>query len=326
MKNSLRIVFYGTPEFATTILKTIHASHHEVAAVVTAPDKPAGRGRKLNQSHVKQYALENNLPVLQPKNLKSTKFIVQLDSYKADCQVIVAFRMLPEIVWSMPALGTFNLHASLLPNYRGAAPINWAIINQEKVTGVTTFFIDENIDTGTIIDQSACAIASDENVGSLYNKLMNLGADLTVTTLDRIATGEVASKKQEVVENLRHAPKLDHSNTLIDFNKTATEVDALVRGLFPFPVAKARLQNQNEQTIKVFKTEVIEKSHRMPPGSIVIIDQQIHVACKEGMISLVELQLPNKKRMTARALLNGFKFMDNAIFLGASEQFRNNQQ
>ncbi|MFT7386299.1 MAG: methionyl-tRNA formyltransferase, partial [Nonlabens sp.] len=235
MNKSIKIVFFGTPEFATGVLDTLHKSQHEIAAVVTAPDKPAGRGRKINESDVKKYAVAHGLPVLQPKNLKAEDFLKELASFKADVQVIVAFRMLPEAVWKMPSLGTFNLHASLLPQYRGAAPINWAIINQEKVTGVTTFFIDDKIDTGAIISNQETPISPLETVETLYDRLMKIGAELSLETVNSIAAGTVSTTVQKDHTDLKEAPKLDSENTLINFTKSALAVDALIRGLYPYP-------------------------------------------------------------------------------------------
>ncbi len=315
MNKPLKIVFYGTPEFATTILQKLLESDHEIVGVVTAPDKPAGRGRQLQESHVKTFAIKNNLRLLQPTNLKSTEFHEELAALKADVQVVVAFRMLPREVWSMPSKGTFNLHASLLPQYRGAAPINWAIINREKTTGVTTFFIDERIDTGAIIDQVKCAIAIDETVGSLYGKLMNLGANLTLKTVNDISSGSVTTNIQNEAVDLKDAPKLNNDNTAIDFNQSAGDVDALVRGLYPFPIAKATLQNDGDlMTVKVYETKIVRRSHKMKAGSIVVENGTIKVACKNDLVEILELQLPNKKRMKASDLLNGFQFATNARF------------
>ncbi len=311
---TLKIIFYGTPEFATTILEAIHASHHEVLAVVTAPDKPAGRGRKLNQSHVKTFALENDIKILQPTNLKSAEFIKSLRELGADLQIIVAFRMLPRVVWEMPPLGTFNLHASLLPQYRGAAPINWAVINQEEFSGVTTFFIDDKIDTGAILASKKIALELDETAGSLYEKLMHLGAVLSLETIELIAAGKADPVVQKDNNDLKDAPKLDKENTILDFTQTAEQLDAHVRGLYPFPVAKAVLVNGKEMICKIYKTAIHERDHQMRAGSIVIEDKKILVACGKNMLELVELQLPNKKRMYAPALLNGFSFLADARF------------
>lgn len=314
MDKTLKIVFFGTPEFATGVLETLYNSHHQIVAVVTAVDKPAGRGRKLNESHVKQFAIQNDIPVLQPNNLKSPEFIEELRSYKADLQVIVAFRMLPKVVWSMPALGTFNLHASLLPEYRGAAPINWAIINQESQSGVTTFFIDEKIDTGAIIDQQSCDIEENETVGTLYKKLMDMGSALSLQTVNNIATGQITTQIQPMSDKLKEAPKLNATNTTIDWNKTTKAVDAMVRGLYPFPVAKAVLIQDKNETIKIYKTTVELKNHKMKPGSIVIEDDVFKVACTDGFLIIDEMQLPNKKRMDVKSLLNGYKFSADARF------------
>lgn len=311
---SLNIVFFGTPAFATGVLAAIHASNNNILAVVTVPDKPAGRGRQLQESDVKKFAVANHIPVLQPANLKDEQFIETLKALNADLQVIVAFRMLPQVVWNMPPLGTFNLHASLLPKYRGAAPINWAIINGDTETGVTTFFIDDKIDTGAIIAQARCAIAANETVGSLYNTLMALGSDLTIATIYQIASGKATSKAQERGSDVTQAPKLTPENTTINWNKTAKEIDALVRGLYPYPIAKAVLIQDETVTVKIFKTAIVDKSHAMLPGSIVIDHGQILVACASGFINILELQLPNKKPMTAKDLLNGYTFTADARF------------
>jgi methionyl-tRNA formyltransferase len=312
--DKLKIVFFGTPEFATHILSGLVASNHEVCAVVTVADKPAGRGQKINESHVKKYAVSQDIPVLQPTNLKADEFITELKSYHADLFVVVAFRMLPEAVWNMPAKGTFNLHASLLPQYRGAAPINWAVINKESTSGVTTFFIDDKIDTGAIIKQSSCPIDEGETAGSLYIKLMNLGAILTVETVNDIAQGVVTTASQKEHKILKDAPKLNSGNTTIDFNQSADDVDALVRGLHPFPIAKAILINKEEFQIKIFETSIVNKVHKMTPGSIVIVDRKIMVACAQGFIILNKLQLPGKKPVLCRDLLNGYQFEPDARF------------
>jgi methionyl-tRNA formyltransferase len=314
MNNSLKIVFFGTPEFATGVLDTLHKSHHEIVAVVTAPDKPAGRGRKINESDVKKYAIAHSLTVLQPNNLKSEDFLKELASFQADLQVIVAFRMLPKAVWNMPKLGTFNLHASLLPQYRGAAPINWAIINQEKTTGVTTFFIDDKIDTGAIISNRETIIEAVDTVGTLYSKLMTLGALLSLETVNRIAAGPVETSLQNNSFELKEAPKLNNENTLIDFTKSAAAIDALIRGLSPYPVAKSLLFDKEELIVKIHKSRVIEKDHKMKPGSFVIENNKMIVACGKNMLEIEEIQLPNKKRMKVKDLLNGYSFAENAIF------------
>jgi len=314
MDKSLRIVFFGTPEFATGVLETLNNSNHNIVAVVTAVDKPAGRGRKLNESHVKQFAIKNNIPVLQPPNLKAPEFIEELKNFQADLQVIVAFRMLPKVVWDMPAMGTFNLHASLLPEYRGAAPINWAIINGENKTGVTTFFIDEKIDTGAIIDQRSCRIEDNENVGTLYHKLMDLGSILSLKTVNDIANGTITTQVQPMGSELKDAPKLNSKNTTINWNQNIKSVDAMVRGLFPFPIAKALLIQDKEEMVKIHKTSIESIKHQMIPGTIIIEDNILKVACKDGFLIIHEMQLPNKKRMDIKSLLNGYRFSANARF------------
>lgn len=312
--DKLRIVFFGTPEFATHILDGLVHSDHEVVGVVTVADKPAGRGQKINMSDVKKYATQHGLHVLQPTNLKSEEFTENLRALNADLFVVVAFRMLPKSVWDMPTKGTFNLHASLLPQYRGAAPINWAVINREETSGVTTFFIDDKIDTGAIIQQRSCVITPEETAGSLYKKLMQLGRELTLETVNTLATTSITTISQKDHEQLKDAPKLDALNTLIDFNQSAQDVAALVRGLNPFPIAKALLFNPEKIQIKVFQTEVVDKTHKMKPGSIVIEDRQITVACAQGFVILKKLQLPGKKPMDGKDLLNGYKFENEARF------------
>ncbi|GAK98131.1 methionyl-tRNA formyltransferase [Nonlabens tegetincola] len=316
MSKKLNIVFYGTPEFATGVLKKLHESNHNIKAVVTAPDKPAGRGRKLQQSDVKKFAVNNNIPVLQPTNLKSPDFIEQLQEINPDLQVIVAFRMLPKVVWSLPVMGTFNLHASLLPEYRGAAPINWAIINQEQKTGVTTFFIDDKIDTGAIIDQVETQIEKNENVGSLYDRLMNLGADLSLKTVNDIANNNISTRVQSNSSSLKAAPKLNNENTLIDFTKSAAEVTALIRGLYPYPVAKALFYNNDDELRCKIHTAVIseEKSDHVPPGTLLLKDKKLFIATKDYFIEVNRLQLPGKKAMEVKDLLNGYQFHPNARF------------
>ncbi|MGB5981161.1 MAG: methionyl-tRNA formyltransferase [Nonlabens sp.] len=318
MSNHLKIVFFGTPEFATHILDGIVASKHEVVGVVTVADKPAGRGRKLNESHVKQYAVKNDLNVLQPTNLKADDFIENLQALDADLFVVVAFRMLPKRVWDMPDKGTFNLHASLLPQYRGAAPINWAVINQEEKSGVTTFFIDDQIDTGAVIAQKECEINPDETAGSLYERLKALGRELTSETIEEVAKGNINTISQKHSNELKSAPKLNLENTTIDFNQTAEEVDAHVRGLFPFPVAKAFLINGVKLQVKIFQTKIVNNAHKMQPGAIVVKNSEIWVACSQGFIILEKIQLPNKKAMLAKDLLNGFQFDSEARFDVAS--------
>jgi len=309
----LRIVFMGTPDFAVGVLKTLVESQADIVGVITAPDRPAGRGRKMRPSAVKEYALSQGLTILQPKNLKNEDFIAELKALDANLQIIVAFRMLPKIVWNMPEHGTFNLHASLLPQYRGAAPINWAIINGETKTGVTTFFIDEKIDTGAIIKKAEIAIEPQETVGTLHDKLMNLGSSLVLETVDSIAHGDVSTYIQPERTDLKPAPKLTSENTRIDWNQSAQEIDALVRGLSPYPVAwTLLLENEEELKVKIYATHVALISHADVIGTIVTSKKEIKVAVKNGYIYIKELQLPGKRKMDSASLLNGFSFSETA--------------
>ena len=304
----------GTPDFAVGVLKElIHQGHH-VVGVITAPDKPAGRGRKLRASAVKEYAESQGLPLLQPVKLKDEEFLASLDQWQADLQIVVAFRMLPEVVWRRPPLGTFNLHASLLPQYRGAAPINWAIINGEEITGVTTFFIDQQIDTGAIIDSTEVNIGPDETAGSLHDKLMAVGAQLVVRTVDQIATGEVEARKQPESNDIQKAPKLNPENTRIDWQADPEQIDALIRGLNPYPVAWSLLhQDESTTKVKVYSGRFELRDHQLKPGSVITEKKALGVAIKDGIYWLLELQLAGKRRMEASALLNGFTPMEGAF-------------
>lgn len=304
----------GTPEFAVGILDTIYQHNYDIAGVITAPDKPAGRGQKVKYSAVKEYALEKGLRLLQPTNLKDEAFLEELKSLNANLQVVVAFRMLPEAVWKMPKLGTFNLHASLLPQYRGAAPINWAIINGETVTGVTTFFIDEKIDTGAMILKEQLGIGPDETAGELHDRLMELGKDAVVKTLTLIETGQAETTTQPVDEDVKTAYKLNRDNCKIDWSKPGREIHNLVRGLSPYPAAWCFIRdNGQEWNVKVYKTAFIENSHNMKAGMLGADKKEITVAVKDGFIKILSLQFPGKKRMTARELLNGMSFSGNAM-------------
>ena len=308
-KKDLRIIYMGTPEFAVAPLRALVENGYNIVAVITMPDKPAGRGHKLQYSPVKEYALQAGLPVLQPEKLKDEGFVEELRSYKADLQIVVAFRMLPEVVWNMPRLGTFNLHASLLPQYRGAAPINWAIINGEKKTGVTTFFLKHDIDTGDMIMQRSLEIGEDENVGSLYDRLMALGTETVLQTMDQILAGTVQPVPQPELpaEALRPAPKIFRETCEIDFSKTAQEVHNFVRGLSPYPAAWGKLTIAGEEkVVKIFAVRPIQQNHHLPYGTLQIEDKKtMRVAVADGFVEILELQLPDKKRMTAQALLNG---------------------
>ena len=307
-KQDLRIVYLGTPEFAAESLKALVEGGYNVVAVVTMPDKPAGRGHQLQYSDVKKYALEAGLPVLQPERLKDETFLEELRSYHADLQIVVAFRMLPEVVWSMPRLGTFNLHASLLPQYRGAAPINRAVMNGDKETGATTFMLKHEIDTGNMILQERIAIGENENVGSVHDRLMEMGKGLVTRTVDLIIDCEnkgipVPTTPQPEIAELRPAPKIFKEDCEIRFDeKTAEEVHNFVRGLSPYPAAWCNLtvKGQAFGNVKIFDVAVIPeyRDTGIPKNDIII-------PCKEGAVSILELQVPGKKRMDAKSFLNG---------------------
>lgn len=304
---ALRIVYFGTPEFAVASLKALVEAGANVVAVVTAPDKPAGRGRKLQESDVKRYAVSQGLPVLQPKNMKSESFIEELRSYKADIQVVVAFRMMPEKVWSMPPMGTVNVHGSLLPQYRGAAPINWAIINGEKETGVTTFRLKHEIDTGNILLQRKVAIGEDDNVGQIYEKLMNEGAELLVETVKGLATDTLTEIPQDdvPVEELKHAPKIFKEDTRIDWNRSASEIHNLIRGLSPYPAAFTELQ---DSTMKIYKDKYELASHDVAIGSYDTDGKTyLRFAAKDGWVYAEDVQMQGKKRMPVSDFLRGFR-------------------
>lgn len=312
----LRIVFMGTPDFAVASLKALVESGHNAVCVITAPDKPAGRGQKLNESAVKQYAVSQGLRILQPEKLKNPDFIDELKSLNADLQVVVAFRMLPEIVWNMPRLGTFNLHGSLLPQYRGAAPLNWAIINGEKETGVTTFLLDHEIDTGKILFREKIAIKESDTVGDIHDQLMDIGANLVVKTVDSLAKGEFSAVSQDELiaqANLNHAPKIFKEDCRIDWSKTAVEIRNLIRGLSPFPTAWTELVDENgqSQVLKLFFTEVTdgpqkETGHLLSDGKT-----YLKVKTSDAWLNITDLQLAGKKRMKTEDLLRGFHGIEN---------------
>lgn len=309
----LRIVFMGTPEFAVGILDTIIKNNYEVVGVITAADKPAGRGQKIKYSAVKEYALEHNLKLLQPTNLKDEVFLTELKSLDANLQVIVAFRMLPEVVWRMPKLGTFNLHASLLPNYRGAAPINWAIINGETKTGVTTFFIDDKIDTGAMILNAAIGISPNESAGELHDRLMVLGSDAVIETLALIENGNVQTSVQQDNPEIKTAYKLNRENCKIDWTKPATEIHNLIRGLSPYPSAWCFFKdNEHEWNVKIYEAKIIFENHSYTIGSIFTTKKEIKIAVKDGFIEILSIQFPGKKKMQANELLNGITFSERA--------------
>ena len=314
-KKDLRIVFMGTPDFAVTILKKLVEESFNIVGVITAPDKPAGRGRKLKSSAVKVYAEDQNLNVLQPTNLKSESFVQELASLQPDLQIVVAFRMLPKIVWSLPKYGTFNLHASLLPDYRGAAPIHWAIINGETKTGATTFFIDEKIDTGEIILAKETTILDDETVGSLHDKLMHLGADLVTETVTAIINKEVSTTKQPT-KAPKLAPKLTPENTRVDWNRPTKEVYNFIRGLNPFPAAWTSILNgEEETTAKLYKVTMNLEEQKATPGSIIQSKKNLSVATSDGFIHIHEMKVAGKKKMAIRDLLNGYHFEQESKML-----------
>lgn len=308
----MRIVFMGTPDFAVASLNRLVKNNKNIVAVVTSADKPAGRGQKLHESAVKKYAVENNLPVLQPEKLKSQDFIEALQILKADLFIVVAFRMLPEIVWNMPPLGTFNLHGSLLPQYRGAAPINWAIINGEKESGVTTFFLKHEIDTGSIIHQSKTPIHENMTAGELHDILMEIGADLVLKTVNDIEANNVHPISQEetmkrnglIESDLRHAPKIFKKDMLIDWNKPAEEIVHHIKGLSPYPTA---FTNLNDLGLKIFDAEISESINLLPGEFYSDNKTFLKFQTADKSISILELQLEGKKRMKIEEFLRGNK-------------------
>ena len=320
-KNNLRIVYMGTPEFAVESLRCLVEGGYNVVGVITMPDKPAGRGHKIQFSPVKQYALEHNLPLLQPEKLKDETFIAALKAWRADLQIVVAFRMLPEIVWSMPRYGTFNLHASLLPQYRGAAPINWAVMNGDTETGITTFFLKHEIDTGEVIQQVKVPISDTDDVGIVHDRLMLLGGKLVIETVDAIINGTVKSIPQEemaVVGELRPAPKIFKDTCRIDWNNTVKKIYDHVRGLSPYPAAWTKLHQPDDEMlspVKIYQTEKIVKAHTRQAGSIETDGKTyLHVAVADGFMDIKSLQLPGKKRLSTEELLRGFKISNDCFF------------
>ena len=314
-QENIRIVFMGTPEFAVTVLDGLLKHNYTIAGVITAPDRPAGRGQKIHKSAVKVYSKSKGLSVLQPTNLKDETFLMDLKALNANLQIVVAFRMLPKIVWQLPALGTFNLHASLLPDYRGAAPINWAIINGEKETGVTTFYIDEKIDTGAVIMQSKIEISATENAGELHDKLMHLGSDLVIKTIQIIERGNLKTTIQPLKET-KTAYKLNKDNCKIDWDSSLKTIYNHVRGLYPYPTAWGLLSN-GEELLNIKLYEVLEhpESHEHKNGHLIISKKAIKVAVKGGYIELVSFKFPGKRQMDAASFLNGFTFHKNARML-----------
>lgn len=306
----------GTPDFAVGILDTIYKNNYNIVGVITAPDKPAGRGQKVSMSAVKEYVLEKNLRLLQPTNLKSEDFLTELKSLDANLQVVVAFRMLPEVVWKMPKLGTFNLHASLLPEYRGAAPINWAIINGETKTGVTSFFIDDKIDTGAMILSKETEIGANETAGELHDRLMHLGSETVLETLQLIEAGKATTTLQENHPDVKTAYKLNKENCKIDWTQSGKTIFNLIRGLSPYPAAWTYIKDgENEWNVKIYLASFEEKAQSETIGKITTTKKEIFIATKDGVLKIESLQFPGKKRMLAHELLNGVKLSENAIAL-----------
>ena len=307
----------GTPDFAVEVLRQLVEGGYNVVGVITMPDKPAGRGHKIQYSPVKQYALEQNLPLLQPEKLKDEAFVEALREWKADLQIVVAFRMLPEVVWNMPRLGTFNLHASLLPQYRGAAPINWAVINGDTETGITTFFLKHEIDTGEVIQQVRVPIADTDNVEVVHDKLMMLGGKLVLETVDAILNGTVKPISQEemaVVGELRPAPKIFKETCRIDWNQPVKKIYDFIRGLSPYPAAWSELiasEKAESVVVKIFESEKVYESHQLAAGTIVTDGKKfMKVAVPDGFVSILSLQLPGKKRLKTDELLRGYHLED----------------
>jgi methionyl-tRNA formyltransferase len=314
----MRIVFMGTPDFAVETLKRLHEAGKEIVGVITVADKPAGRGKKIRYSAVKEYAMEQGLKILQPTNLKDEVFINELRELKADLQVVVAFRMLPEVVWNMPPKGTFNIHGSLLPQYRGAAPINWAVINGDKQTGVTSFFLDKEIDTGRIIASKSTQISDEDNAGTVHDRLMVLGADLALETVEMIEQGDVSSIAQEDHENytqeLKHAPKIFKQDCKLDFNQSCRSVFNKVRGLSPYPAAYLDLISDSGKSLymKVFSVDIEEENGAVEAGTMLTDDKNyIKIACQDGFLVLNELQIQGKRRMPVKDFLRGYQFIES---------------
>jgi methionyl-tRNA formyltransferase len=319
LPKEIRIVFMGTPDFAVESLKALVESGYQVVGVITAPDKPAGRGRQLSESAVKKYAIANHLNVLQPEKLKNPEFIAELESLKADLQIVVAFRMLPEIVWNMPPLGTFNLHGSLLPQYRGAAPLNWAVINGETETGVTTFLLSHEIDTGQIIFQEKVAIGENDSVGDLHDRMMTVGSGLVLKTVDALAENLIEPIDQDKLidnpEQIKPAPKIFKDDCRIDWTRNTESVRNLIRGLSPYPTSWTELVHREKQELLTAKIYEVSKDHSdLPaaPGTIQTDGRKfLKIACADGWLSITDIQLSGKKRMKIDELLRGFQHLEN---------------
>ena len=309
-----KIIFFGTPGFAVESLKVIN-NNFDVLCVVTSPDKKSGRGLKINESEIKKFSSQNNIPIKQPYDLTNKDFIDEISSLCADIFIVVAYRKLPKEVFSIPELGTINLHASLLPDYRGAAPINWALINNEKITGVTTFFINERIDHGDIILKEEVMISDDDDFGSLYNKLSIIGSDILLKTIKLVVSGKSVVHKQVENKNLNVAPKLNSINTRINWNDSTDKILGMIRGLSPRPGSWTTLKNGDKEIrVKILKASLFSRSSSSESsiGKVLINNDQIHIYSKDGVINCIKIQLENKKEMLAKDLLNGYKFYDNS--------------
>lgn len=320
-KKDLRIVFMGTPDFAVESLRVLVENDYNVVGVITMPDKPAGRGYKIQFSAVKKYAMEKNLPLLQPKKLKDEVFLAELNALQADLQIVVAFRMLPEVVWNMPRLGTFNLHASLLPQYRGAAPINWAIINGDQETGATTFFLTHEIDTGKIILQEKIKIGDTDNAGKIHDELMMMGGQLVKKTVDLILEGKVEAVEQEQLieeeNSLKAAPKIFKDTCRIDWNRGVKDIYNHIRGLSPYPAAWTELhvEDKEPQMVKIYSSTMLNDSKELPVGTIITDNKTyLNVVCSDGMISVKDIQFAGKKAMKIDEVLRGYKIEERSYF------------
>lgn len=312
MSTSLRVVYMGTPAFAVEGLRSIVASHHKVIAVFTAPDKPAGRGKKLRPSAVKEEAVRLDLPLFQPEKLTAAETSATLKEMNPDVIVVVAFRMLPKSIWSIPRLGTFNLHASLLPQYRGAAPIHWSIINGEKQTGLTTFFIDEKIDTGALLFQEKIEILPEETTGELSNRMQAISGKLIVKTLHALANGTAVAIPQPDAKKMMLAPKLSKANTRINWSNLGQSIVNKIHGLNPFPAAWTILEAEKEIYIKMKRAHFVSGNPMDAPGKVHVDKNQVYISVSDGYVYVDELQLPNKKSMETAALLRGYEFPKNS--------------
>lgn len=314
----LRIVYLGTPEFAVTPLRQLVEGGYNVVGVVTTPDRPAGRGQRMRESDVKRYALKAELPIMQPENLTAPQFLAQLEALEADLGIVVAFRMLPKVVWAAPRLGTFNLHASLLPQYRGAAPINWAVINGEKSSGVTTFMLDSQIDTGDILFQTEVEITNEETAGTLHDKLMYSGADLVLHTVEEIAAGRAKTVKQPSDESgLKPAPKIFREDCKVEWGADCTTIHNLIRGLSPYPAAWSNMVSQDGEqsdSVRLFLSRKVSAEHSLKHGTIVVEGEEMRVACADGYIAVDELQMEGKRRMATPDFLRGFREIESYRF------------